>query len=58
MEVLKYIAEGHSTKQVAAILGISFKTAACHRYRIMEKLGIHGTTALVKYAIRRRLVRA
>jgi DNA-binding CsgD family transcriptional regulator len=38
-EVLKCIAEGHSTKEVAEILGITFKTAACQRCRIMAKLG-------------------
>jgi DNA-binding CsgD family transcriptional regulator len=55
-EVLKCIAEGHSTKQVAGQLGIAFKTAACHRYRIMDKLGIHDTASLVRYAIRAGLI--
>jgi DNA-binding NarL/FixJ family response regulator len=55
-EVLKCIAEGHSTKQVAGMLGITFNTAACHRYRIMDKLGIHETAALVRYAIRNGLI--
>jgi DNA-binding NarL/FixJ family response regulator len=56
-EVLKSIAEGRTTKQVAGVLGVSFKTAACHRYRIMEKLGIHDTASLVRYAIRHGFVR-
>ena len=56
-EVLKRIADGNSTKQVAAMLGITFKTAACHRYRVMDKLGIHDTATLVRYAIRQGLVR-
>jgi DNA-binding NarL/FixJ family response regulator len=51
-QVLKRIAEGCSTKQVAATLGIKFKTAACHRHRIMQKLGVHETTSLVRIAIR------
>jgi len=51
-EVLKYIADGHSTKQIAQMMGITFKTAACHRYRIMDKLGIHETATLVRCAIR------
>lgn len=51
-EVLSYVALGHSSKQVAGMLGISFKTAACHRYRVMRKLGIHDTASLVLYAIR------
>lgn len=50
-EVLRCVAEGHSTKQVAGILGVSFKTAACHRYRVMQKLGVHDTATLVRYAI-------
>jgi len=56
-EVLKCIAEGHSTKQVAAILGITFKTAACHRQRLMAKLGVHETVNLVRYAIRQGITR-
>ena len=56
LEVLRYIAEGHSTKQVSAMLGIAFKTAACHRYQMMAKLGIHDTATLVRYAIRSGLV--
>jgi DNA-binding NarL/FixJ family response regulator len=55
-QVLRCIGEGHSTKQAAQILGITFKTAACHRYRIMEKLDIHDTATLVRYAIREGLV--
>ena len=51
-EVLKAIAEGYSTKQIAEKLAITFKTAACYRYRLMEKLAIHDTASLVRYAIR------
>jgi len=57
LDVLKCLAEGHSTKEIAAMLGISFKTAACHRYRIMEKVGMHNTAMLVRFAIRIGLVR-
>src|SRR5262249_34734768 len=39
-EVLRSIAAGHSTKETAFELGISFKTACTHRYRLMDKLGI------------------
>jgi len=56
-EVLTYIAQGHSTKQVGGTLGISFKTAACHRYRVMQKLGIHDTATLVRFAVRNGFVR-
>jgi DNA-binding CsgD family transcriptional regulator len=51
-DTLRCIAEGCSTKETAARLGIRFKTAACHRYRIMQKLGVHETTSLVRIAIR------
>jgi DNA-binding NarL/FixJ family response regulator len=56
IEVLKHIAEGYSTKELAAILGITFKTAACHRTHIMEKLGIHNTARLVRYALEEGIV--
>jgi DNA-binding NarL/FixJ family response regulator len=55
-EVLQLISEGHRTKQVATLLGISVKTAESHRGRIMRKLGIHDTAGLVRYAIRRGLI--
>jgi len=55
-EVLQLIAEGNSTKQVAAILCISYKTAESHRQRIMQKLEIHETASLVRYAIRSGIV--
>jgi PAS domain S-box-containing protein len=57
IEVVKRIAEGKTTKEVAAILGITYKTAACHRSHIMEKLGIHDIATLVRYAIREGIVR-
>lgn len=56
MEVLKLVAEGHSTKEIAARLGIAFKTAACHRTRIMAKLNAPNAAGLVHYAIRLGLV--
>jgi DNA-binding NarL/FixJ family response regulator len=55
-EVLQLIAEGQKTKQVALRLGISVKTAESHRTRIMSKLDVHDTSALVRYAIRRGLI--
>lgn len=57
-QVLQLIAEGNTTKQAAALLHISAKTAETHRSRAMEKLDIHETAGLVRYAIRRGLVRA
>jgi len=55
-QVLQLIAEGKRTKSIAALLGVSVKTAESHRARIMEKLEIHDTAGLVRYAIRRGLV--
>ena len=55
-EVLQLIAEGHTTKEIAAALHISFKTAESHRSHLMTKLDIHVAAGLVRYAIRRGLV--
>jgi two-component system response regulator NreC len=55
-EVLQLIAEGKSTKDVASMLGVSVKTAESHRSRLMQKLDIHETATLVRYAVRRGLV--
>jgi DNA-binding CsgD family transcriptional regulator len=52
VEVLKLIATGLSTKEIARSLGIAFKTAACHRSRIMAKLDIHDVANITRYAIR------
>lgn len=57
-QVLQLIAEGKSTKEVASMLGISVKTAESHRSRLMQKLDIHETASLVRYAIRRGMVQA
>ena len=57
-EVLQLVGEGKTTKAIAGVLGISFKTAESHRSRIMKKLDIHETAGLVRYAIRRGLLRA
>ena len=57
-QVLQLVGEGKSTKDVAALLGISVKTAESHRARLMGKLDIHETASLVRYAIRRGLIEA
>ena len=57
-QVVTLIAEGNSTKEVAARLGISVKTADCHRTRIMDKLNLHQTANLVRYAIRQGFIEA
>lgn len=55
-QVLQLIAEGKTTKEVATTLDISVKTAETYRTRIMQKLEIHETASLVRYAIRRGFV--
>jgi DNA-binding NarL/FixJ family response regulator len=50
-EVLQLIAEGKANKQVAAELGISIKTVEKHRQRLMDKLDLHDTAGLTRYAI-------
>jgi DNA-binding NarL/FixJ family response regulator len=55
-QVLQLIAEGKTTRDVASLLFISVKTAETHRTRLMQKLDIHETATLVRYAIRRGLV--
>jgi DNA-binding NarL/FixJ family response regulator len=55
-QVLQLIAEGKSTKDIASLLGISVKTAESHRTRLMQKLDIHETASLVRYAIRHGIV--
>jgi DNA-binding NarL/FixJ family response regulator len=55
-QVLQLVAEGKTTKEIAALLGVSFKTAESHRSRIMNKLDIHDTAGLVRYAVRQGLV--
>lgn len=57
-QVLKLIAEGKTTKEIASLLGVSSKTAESHRARIMRKLDIHETASLVRYAIRRGFIEA
>lgn len=55
-EVLKRIAEGGSTKEIAFELNLSVKTVETHRAQIMERLGIRDVAGLVRYAMRTGLV--
>jgi DNA-binding NarL/FixJ family response regulator len=55
-EVLECIAEGKTMKEAAAVLDISPRTAECHKYEIMRRLGANTTAELVRYAIRRGLI--
>ena len=56
-EVLKLIAEGKSTKEIALALNISVKTVETHRMLLTDRLDIHHTAGLVRYAIKAGLIR-
>jgi DNA-binding NarL/FixJ family response regulator len=54
--VVQLIAEGHTNKQIASVLNISPKTVEAHRAAIMRKLNLSSTAALVRYAVRHKIV--
>ena len=56
-EVLKLVAEGNTMQQIADILFLSIKTVMTHRTNLMEKLDIHNKTELIKFAIRKGIIR-
>jgi DNA-binding NarL/FixJ family response regulator len=58
IEVVRLIAEGLINREIAEHLGISVKTVDTHRGNIMEKLNVHNTAELIKYAIRKGIVQA
>jgi len=55
-EVLQLIAEGKTNKEIAALLNLSVYTVDAHRGRIMEKLNLHSTGELVRFAVRKGLI--
>lgn len=55
-EVFHLVAEGRSTKEVARLLDISVKTAENHRSRVIDKLRVHNTAGLVRYAVLHGLI--
>ncbi len=55
-EILMYIAEDKKNKEIADLLGISVRTVQAHRTNLMDKLGAHDRTELVKYAISKGLI--
>lgn len=57
-QVLQLVAEGKTSKEIAEVLGIGTKSAESYRSRIMQKLEIHHTAGLVRYAIRHGLIQA
>jgi DNA-binding NarL/FixJ family response regulator len=58
LEILKLIAEAHTSKEIADMLFISVKTVERHRANILEKLGMRDRVELTRYAIRRGLIQA
>src|ERR1035441_5082659 len=56
LQIVQLVAESKSNKEVSNILHLSVKTVESHRAHIMEKLGIHSVTELVRYAIRNNIV--
>ena len=55
-EILKHIAEGKSTREIADLLFISIKTIGTHKQHILEKLNLKSTAGLIKYAIKKGIV--
>jgi two-component system response regulator NreC len=55
-EILKLIAEGYTNQGIADLLFLNIKTIQTHRSHLMEKLGLHDRTELVKYALRKGLI--
>jgi two-component system, NarL family, response regulator NreC len=55
-EIFQLIAEGHSNKEIADLLGVSPATIETHRGHILQKLDVHNTAELVLYAVRRGIV--
>ena len=56
VEVLQLLAEGRLMKEVAAILGLTPRTVAFHKYRIMETLGVHSNAELIKFAVKNHVL--
>lgn len=55
--MLRYLAEGSDNDEIAEALVISAKTVARHRENIMRKLGLHSRAELVRYAIRKEIIK-
>ena len=55
-EVLQLLAQGKLMKEVAGVLGITARTVAFHKYRMMETLGIQSSAELIQFAVRNRVV--
>jgi len=55
-EVLQLLAEGHSMKQVAALLNVTARTVAFHKYRMMEQLNVRSNAELIQFAVKNHIV--
>ena len=55
-EVLQLLAEGRSMKEVAAVLNLTPRTVAFHKYRMMEQLKVKSTAELIQYAVKHHIV--
>jgi len=55
-EVLQLIVEGHPNREIAKLQYVSIKTVETHRTHLMDKLDIHSTVELTKYAIRKKVI--
>jgi two-component system response regulator NreC len=56
-EILKFLAEGNSVKEIATTLNLSVKTIEAHKFNLMRKLNIHNKAQLVQYAIQKKVIR-
>ncbi len=56
-EVLKFIGEGYTSREIAVLLTLSINTIERHRTNIMDKLGMHNKSQLIRFAIRKGLVK-
>ena len=55
-EVMKFLAEGNSVKEIAETLSLSVKTVEAHKFNLMRKLDIHNRSQLIQYAIQKRII--
>ena len=55
-EILKFLAEGNSVKEIAIILGLSVKTIEAHKFNLMRKLDVHNKSQLITYAIQKKII--
>ena len=55
-EILQLVAEGHTSKDIARRLGLSYRTVEAHRNQVMKRLDVHDVTGLVRFAVRVGLI--